>query len=112
MILFHFTCEDHGRPGIDRSGLLKPNPHPLLPKLGPVVWLTDLDAVTRPEHLGLPSRFLDCDRTAVRYLVNTEEAVWWPFVRSQAQPLVRSDLERYGRWTHWWISRVPLEVSL
>jgi hypothetical protein len=41
-VLWHYTCADHGAPGIDRTGELRPNRHPLLPELGPVVWLTDL----------------------------------------------------------------------
>ena len=63
MSLWHFTC-DHGRQGIGRAGLVKPN----RAAVPPLAWFTDLPNPQR-EHLGLTSLILSCDRMAHRYRV-------------------------------------------
>ena len=78
MILYHFTCADHGAPGIDRTGFVRPpgRPHPA--GLPPIVWLTD-DPEIDPAALGIdPARAvaLSCDRTAVRYTVDGPSIPW------------------------------------
>lgn len=109
MRLYHYTCKDHGQPGIDRTGLLKPNPQLFL-ALPPVVWLTDLPTADDAMGLGLTSTYLKCDRTAVRYVVETEKAVWWPTVAKGLPDDVVGDLERYGCPEHWYLAFVDLEV--
>lgn len=113
MRLYHFTCRDHGEPGIRRDGFLRPNPHPLLPNLGPVVWLTDLEVPDR-FALGLTRTFIRCDRTEIRYSLYTdalEGLSWWPFVRQGCPPAAVADLERNGRPLHWWVCREPAKVA-
>ena len=64
-ILYHFTCDDHGYPGIVRTGTVLPRQHPFMPGLGPLLWLTDLAEPPTPESVGLTSQNLKCDRLAV-----------------------------------------------
>lgn len=111
-VLYHYTCVDHGQPGIEHDQKLRPNPHPLLPELGPVVWLTDLAELLNVETVGLTSQFTKCDRTAVRYEVrrNANGVVWWPFVRGMCNKSVVADLERDGQPTHWWVCTRPIAV--
>lgn len=112
-VLYHFTCGDHGVPGIEVDGHLRPNEHPLLRNLGPVVWLTDLAEPTKPDAIGLTSRYLQCDRMAVRYVVYRDDVpglVWWPFVRQGCDPGVVADLERYGWPTRWWLGRGNIPI--
>lgn len=114
-ILYHFTCSDHGMPGIERDGYLRPNPHPLLPELGPLVWLTDLSGFDDPVVTGLTSgTFVTCDRTEIRYPVfkaEIDDLHWWPFIRSRCRDrVVLADLERYGWPTYWWVARCRVPV--
>lgn len=109
--LYHFTCTDHGDPAIQASGTLRPNRHPLLPGLGPIVWLTDQPEPHR-DAVGLTSStLLSCDRMAVRYELDQSTItglIWWPFVRDRCSWTVVADLERYGSPMHWWITGKPI----
>lgn len=112
-ILYHYTCADHGAPGIEADGFLRPNLHPMLRALGPVVWLTDLAHIADPKVVGLTATTLHCDRTAIRYVVFATDVVgltWWPFARSICDPVVVADLESYGWPTRWWIARENVPV--
>ncbi len=105
--LYHWTCADHGEPGIRRSRLIWPFPHVML-GLPPMVWLTSEPAQGR-ESLGLTSTYLSCDRMAYRVTVNVDDAFTidhWPTSRARrlANPDVVRDLERFGRPDTWWIS--------
>lgn len=112
--LFHYTCADHGQPGIEPSGLLRPSQHPWLPH--PLVWVTDLDVVHR-EALGLTSVTLSCDRSAIRYEVHptvTELCIPWS---AYARRLPRGVRERFEEEPgslprHWWVAEQPLLVLL
>lgn len=111
--LYHFTCRDHSQPVIDEVGYLQPKLHPLLPELGPVLWLTDTAEPER-DAVGLTSR--TCDRMQVRYVVPADTVpglAWWPILRGQCDPRVVRDLESYGQPLHWWVGRgnVPLRRS-
>lgn len=116
MRLWHYTCEDHGRPGIEPAGLLRPSAHPWLPQ--PLVWVTDLDVPHR-EALGLTSYSLNCDRTAVRYEVHPDVhdlcVPWTRYARHRRLP--RGVRERFEEAdgampAHWWVSEHPLLVLL
>ena len=107
--LYHFTCHDHGEPGIDAAGLIIPSRHPLLPAhVAPVVWLTDL--FTPAPALGLTSVSLDCDRSEVRYTVTGDSAEpWLDFAERVGVPKrVRDALARSGDPRHWWVATRPL----
>jgi hypothetical protein len=110
--LFHFTCADHGRAGIDRDRLLRPNQHPWLDE--PVVWLTDLD-IAHVEALGLASHTLGCDRTAWRYEVAPaaiDDAMPWMDYRRRLTPALRRAFEESdgAMPRHWWVSSVDLPI--
>jgi hypothetical protein len=112
-VFYHYTCADHGAPGIEADGFLRPNAHPMLRALGPVVWLTDLDHLTDPKAVGLTSATLSCDRTAIRYVVFAADVVgltWWPFARSVCDRAVVADLESMGYPSRWWITRENVPI--
>lgn len=75
MILWHYTCE-HAAPKIRAAGMLHGSAHRMLPQIGPIVWLTDLDIGARVQ-LGLPPIQPDCDRVAYRVQVELEEPIRW-----------------------------------
>lgn len=107
--LWHFTCE-HAAASIDRSGILLPNPHPLLPEIGPVVWLTNWRTAGR-DALGLTSETLTCDRMEVCYSVIAPLAVPWAWVRDDLDPEAVAALERFSRPETWRLSLVPVSAS-
>jgi hypothetical protein len=108
MKLYHYTCEDHGRPGIERDGYLRPNIHPLLGEA--LVWATDLDEPFR-EALGLTSHSLSCDRTACRYEVQPWSFVPWHRYARRLYVEQREALEIPGTMPrHWWVSSVFVRV--
>lgn len=109
--LFHFTC-DHGREGIARDGVLRPNRHPYLPE--PLVWLTDLWTPMR-HGLGLTSYSLSCDRTEYRFDVESaRSAEHWPRYarRLGLSRAVRDELEGLPgvQPMHWWVATAPVLV--
>lgn len=75
MILWHYTC-DHAAPKIRASGMLHGSAHRMLPQIGPIVWLTDLDIGARVQ-LGLPPIQPGCDRVAYRVTVELAEPLRW-----------------------------------
>lgn len=109
-MLYHYTCDDHGAPGIVRTGRLLPMWHPLLRRK--LVWLTDLDTPDR-YALGLDVARLRCDRTRYRVTIgranpNLTEP-WCRFARQNAIPTVlRGLLEENTLSRHWWVATVPL----
>jgi hypothetical protein len=109
--LYHFTCDDHGYPGIVRTGTLLPRQHPLMPVLGPLLWLTDLAEPPSPESVGLTSQNLKCDRLAKRITVNSRATTPWSAVREKAPKEVVGWLESLGQPEHWWVARRPLTRS-
>jgi hypothetical protein len=110
LTLYHFTC-DHGHTGISKTGVLRPNIHPFMPHLGPLLWLTDLASPPSKESVGLTSSWTTCDRLAYRYSVQTKAAVHWEGVRKRAPEWVVQTLESYGQPEHWWVVRRPLVPS-
>jgi hypothetical protein len=110
-VLWHFTCE-HGYEGLGERGMLGLNPHPLLPQLGQLAWLTDDPAPAR-DAVGLTSSLLSCDRMTYRYRVDvTSRCIPWSSVRHLVSLGVLLDLESFGAPETWWISRHPIPVVL
>jgi hypothetical protein len=104
-LLYHYTC-DHGERDIRADGALRGNQHPLMPGVGPIIWLTDME-VPDAHALGLTMRILLCDRTAYRFSVRTDRARHWPTVaRELCSPAVRRhlDLAAGARPMHWWVA--------
>lgn len=108
--LHHYTCADHGGPGIASSREIWPNRHPYLRT--PLVWLTDL---AEPDRwaLGLTSAYLSCDRTAVRVSVALRSEIvpwhWWAH-RERVPRVIRELLEDGAMPAHWWVCESPLSV--
>ncbi|GJF06709.1 hypothetical protein [Pseudonocardia sp. D17] len=107
--LWHYTCGDHGAPGIAATRCLLPNRHPWLPY--PLVWLTDLDVPMRGP-LGLTSNTLGCDRTQYRVRVAGDGAVPWSRYRRVIGRHLAYPFESTpgAMPRHWWVStqRVPI----
>lgn len=110
--LWHFTCS-HGRRGIGRVGIVRPNRHAFLHG-PPLAWFTDHPDPDRMS-VGLTSETLTCDRMAYRYRV-TDPADVEPFAAWSArnpQPLdVWSALTSHGDPARWFVSVVPVPVRL
>jgi hypothetical protein len=111
MTLYHFTCDDHGAPGIMRDGLVRPAWHPLLDVW--LAWFTDLDAPPA-DAIGLQrgGGLLTCDRTAVRFEVDAPGAVSWAsWARAhRVRRVVRDALEGRGMPAHWFVSPAAVPV--
>lgn len=115
MTYFHYTCRDHGLPGIRANEELYP--HPLLrdPALPALVWLTDLPHPNR-EGLGLTSHVLACDRTEVRITVPDHSSIqpWWKWRRAHPE---LGDLSWAlqsapgARPAHWFVAPVALPLN-
>jgi len=111
--LYHYTCRD-AAPLIERDGLLKPHPQPILDGM-PLVWLTDMEWPDRAA-LGLTSHTLNCDRTD--YRVQVSETEYWNCVRwtryaRLLPPWTRRQLEFADGAlpAHWWIASQPIAIS-
>lgn len=111
MTLFHYTCRDHGLPGIREAGELRPNegaPFAL-------VWLTDM-AVPDRDALGLTSNWLHCDRMDVRITVPDHPAItpWWRWRRANPDlwPWTAALEAAFGaRPAHWFVSETALPID-
>lgn len=110
MRLFHYTCS-HSAPLIAKARWLQANPHPFMPEVGPLIWLTDLNHPDR-HGLGLTSRMLRCDRTRWRAVVVASEAIHWPVFARTIPRRVREELEGVpgALPMHWYVARgmVPI----
>ena len=106
--LWHFTCTDHGEPGIRRSGLVLPNPRAMLP----VAWFTSNPDVPR-EALGLTSHALTCDRMACRFEAASRRHLI-PWRHFAAPHPVRRLLESAPGVDPalWWVSTRPVPVAV
>lgn len=110
MRLYHFTCDDHGLPGILATGRIQPRRQILLPEAGPIIWLTDLNQVHIPELLGLQSSSIRCNRLDNRFTVEPRYAIpWREFVAvHRLDPFVVADLEFERTPEHWWVTPQPI----
>lgn len=106
MILFHYTCA-HAAPKIEAAGALQGFPHTMLPQIGPIVWLTDLDIGAR-QPLGLPPIQPGCDRMAYRVRVDVAEPLRWARWARRSLPKAQwTALETNSPGVlvaHWWLS--------
>lgn len=109
MTLFHFTCQ-HGYEGIEEAQSIRPNPHPWMKALGPVIWLTDLEQPDAFE-VGLTSQTLSCDRLKHRYEVTTQNTHKWTDLRYKVHSTLVEELESLGKPEHWFLVRRPLTKS-
>jgi hypothetical protein len=111
--LWHYTCRDHGEPGISRDQKLLPHNQLLLGRH--LVWLTDMDT-PHAWALGLTNYLLCCDRTQVRVTVNLSDGhthgiyPWW-YYRRTVHPVIREALEQTGMPMHWWVTEQPVPVT-
>lgn len=112
--LFHLTCV-HRAPSIIAIGALIPNPHPFMPRMAPLVWMTDQPDLD-PALLGLTQTYISCDRTQCRFMVIDYSTVHrWLDVVAEApltvlDPRVVHRLNKDRRPEHWWISGAPVPV--
>jgi hypothetical protein len=105
--LYHYTCLDHGHPGIYGSGLIKPGNDTL-------VWLTDLDLPMR-DAVGLTRVSTGCDRGAARYRVETAGlpiVPWLEFRKGVPWHLIEF-LESFPGVMprHWFVSARPTPAT-
>ena len=107
--LWHFTCENHGHPGIYGSGQVNPG-------TDGVAWLTDLEFPHR-DALGLVRVSLKCDRGAVRYRVDVtdemrEVIVSWLRFRQELPAEAIYPLENFPGVMprHWFVAVSPVKA--
>ena len=112
--LYHFTCREHGEPGITKDQKLLPHKQFLLGRH--LVWLTDMDT-PNAWALGLTNYLLCCDRTQVRVTVhpltlNDKCGIhpWW-YYRRTIPPVLREALEQTGMPMHWWVTELPVPID-
>lgn len=106
--LYHYTCAEHGRPGIEAAKHVRPFPQPLLRKN--LSWFTDMELPDR-QALGLTQATLCCNRTEYRVTVNTTGSgivPWWHWQHGKVQRVIREVLELDGLPMHWWVSELPV----
>jgi len=113
MTLFHYTCGDHGKPGIDRQGLIRPGSDlgVNLPQ-AMFAWFTDLDAPHR-EGLGLTDVIAKCDRLAHCYAVDSPKVMPWMSIRRALPRYFVDALEGTpgAMPMHWFVAAEPIKVS-
>lgn len=114
MILYHYTCSDHGAPGIEREGLIIPGRMRgvTIPQAR-WAWFTDLNTPIR-DALGLTSHYARCDRTAHRYIVEDPHIVPWHTIRRNVSQRIRNALESApgAMPMHWWVADQPVAVRV
>lgn len=109
-ILYHYTCADHGRPGIIRSGVIIPNWHPFVGAA--LAWFTT-EADPDRQATGLGMSLTRCDRMAFRFTADPRHCTPWfkSWQRRQCPVSVTEALEQFGDPEHWWVSSVPVVAS-
>lgn len=117
MRLYHYTCLDCAR-RIGRYGMLRTWSHLRADEQMagfPVVWLTDMEI---PDRLALGLRVINhrdgttCDRLAVRYIVETDEAVpWLEWARGRVPEDVRRIMEE-GRAPERWFVTLTAQLAV
>lgn len=110
MRLYHYTCSDHGKPGIERDKVVRPGADlgVDLPQ-SKFAWFTDLDVPHR-EALGLTDRIAKCDRTAHCYVVDSPKVMAWMTVRRALPRYFVDALESTpgAMPRHWFVSAEPI----
>jgi hypothetical protein len=123
MILYHYTCA-HAAEKIIASGRLVGSPHPQLPQVAPIVWLSNLPVTGEPMDvermaLGMPRNLeaiaQGCDRFSHRVTVAVR-AGWfhWPrWARRNLERAQRQAIEINSAGimpAHWYLSFRELPV--
>lgn len=111
MSVYHFTCADHGEPGIRRTRTVIPRFHPFIGAA--LAWFTDDPAPTE-EHVGLTSSIQPCDRMAYRVTVpDHPDIVPWRLSSFRAVMPMHTlrDLERFGDPDRWFVSAYPVPAG-
>lgn len=112
--LYHYTCPNAAR-AIGPHGLLLPNPHPAIPGLPPLVWLTDLDTPGPALGMSPTHPHTGCHRTAVRYRV-LDPSACIPWLEA-VFPLRVTAAEQLGlalggaEPSRWWVSLHPVPAA-
>ncbi len=113
-VLYHYTCRDHGEPGIAEKAKLLPHKQLLLGRN--LVWLTDMP-VPDAWALGLTNYLLCCDRTETQVTVRPTQWTdrcgiqpWW-YYRRTVHPALREALEQTGMLMHWWVTEHAVPIS-
>lgn len=112
--LYHYTCREHGEPGIRREEKLLPYRQFLLGRN--LVWLTDME---RPYAwaLGLTNNLLCCDRTQIRVTVHPIKHADkcgvhpWMYYRRTVHPVLRDALEQTGMPMHWYVTELAVPID-
>lgn len=111
--LYHYTCKDHGAPGILGSGKIEPHRQPPEGQAA-LVWLTDLEAPNRTA-LGLTFQMLQCDRMERRFTIpEPVEAHHWNDVKREHFPrwwIERLEGAPGAMPMHWFVSTQPQYFS-
>lgn len=104
--IYHYTCDDHGRPGIERDGVIRPG-------IDGFAWFTDLDVPHR-EALGLTMHYTRCDRTAHRFEIDPDDPALtpWTVARRAVPPAYRAALDASpgALLRHWFVAETPVRV--
>lgn len=114
MILYHYTCA-HAAPKIAKAGRLFPFPHPMLPQVPAMVWLTDLpDPVRRV--IGLPPIQQGCNRVQWRVTVDVDEPLHWPRWSRRGGVVHKHQRTAFeandpgALIAHWWLVLGPVPI--
>src|SRR5258708_39094220 len=113
MKLFHYTCSCCAEK-IGESGRLKPSNYWITAGGDALVWLTDCATPDR-FALGLTSLTLPCDRTEIRYIVETNNAEPWQLY-ARRKRVYESEEERLkfegGREPeHWFVTTFTVRAT-
>lgn len=106
-LLYHYTCE-HGATGILRDGIIKGNVNLAMSHGALFVWLTDMP-IPNKHALGLANLagLVTCDRTAHRFTVPADLAIWYPAARRELMaanvPLDALERSPGVRPVHWFV---------
>ena len=110
--LYHYTCfHTMDALKVDQSGLAVLRARP---PLSPLLWLTDME-VPAAAPLGLTRVYLDCDRTAYRFLIpDPVDVDWWPHVRREYDRDWVAGLEAApgAMPAHWYVTTTPQAARL
>ena len=112
--LWHYTCSDHGAPGIETTGEVLPgaavSPRLRLLASSHLAWFTDLDVPIR-SALGLTQSVTRCDRTARRFrVIDRDLVVPWVEVRGEWPELWGLELAPGAMPRHWYVSTHAVPV--
>lgn len=110
--IYHFTCQ-HRAHKILETGLLQPNPQPVLGDME-LSWFTHVPGASS-RALGLTSHTLTCDRRERLFRVTDPAAVFrWNEVRAvmPRQGVLMLEAAPGAMPAFWWVAQGPVTVEL